>query len=293
MVKMRAAPIIVALWIAVGSVYAYQTTSGELSNAEQVLRSSTDGDALERAAITLAGSKKAASIALLGQLLRDPSFLKRLDGADPSKTHLSGVLQALAEHPTPQVIELFASLAEDPAFVAGDERKIMLMELLARDKPMTQQTAAVFERSNEEGYFAFNARLLTENASPRALALFETMMLDKDTPVESRVECLHVSVLPHRTELPILQAADRIVSRASERDIVIGVIESVFDFRQTWFGIESGIAGSPAWKTAPADSLRFAAVLAAKVLQRRDLTVSLHNKVDHERRTIVSLLSTP
>jgi len=71
------------------------------------------------------------------------------------------------------------------------------------------------------------------------------------------------------------------------------VIESVFDFRQTWFGIESGIAGSPAWKTAPADSLRFAAVLAAKVLQRRDLTVSLHNKVDHERRTIVSLLSTP
>lgn len=292
MVKMRAAPMIVALWIAVGSVYAYQTTSGELSNAEQVLRSSTDGDALERAAIALAVSKKAAPIALLGQLLRDPSFLTRLDGADPSKTHLSAVLQALAEHSTAQVIELFGSLAGDPAFVAGDERKIMLMELLARVKPMTEQTAAVFERSNEEGYFAFNARLLTENASPRALALFETMMLDKDTPVESRVECLHVSVLPHRTELPILQAADRIVSRASERGIVIGVIESVFDFRQTWFGIESGVSGPPAWRTASAESLRFAAVLAAKVLQR-DLTVSLHNKVERERGTIVRLLGAP
>ncbi len=293
MIKMRAASIIVALWIAVGSVYAYQTASGELANAEQVLRSSTDGDALERAAITLAVSKKAAPIALLGQLLRDPSFLTRLDGADPSKTHLSGVLQALAEHPTPQVIELFGSLAGDPAFGAGDERKIMLMELLARDKPMTEQTAAVLERSNEEGYFAFNARLLTENASPRALALFENMMLGKDTPLETRVECLHVSVLPRRTELPILQAADRIASRASERGIVIGVIQSVFDFRQEWFGIESGISGPPAWRTASPDSLRFAATLAAKVLQRHDLTASLRNKVEHERGTIQSLLGAP
>jgi hypothetical protein len=294
MIKMCAAPLIVALWIAVGSVYAYQTTSGELSNAEQVLQSSTDGDALERAAIALAVSKKAAPIALLGQLLRDPSFLTRLDGADPSKAHLSGVLQALAEHPTPQVIELFGSLAGDPAFGAGDERKIMLMELLAREKPMTEQTAAVFERSNEEGYFAFNARLLTENASPRALTLFETMMVDKDFPLDGRVECLHVSVLPRRTELSILQAADKILSRATERGIVIGVIQSVFDFRQDWFGIESGISGPPAWQTASADSLRFAAALAAKVLQRRDLTASsLHNKVERERGTIVRLLGAP
>jgi hypothetical protein len=56
------------------------------------------------------------------------------------------------------------------------------------------------------------------------MVLFETMMLDKDTPLEDRVECLHVSVLPHRTELPVLQAADRILSRASERGIVAGTI---------------------------------------------------------------------
>jgi hypothetical protein len=117
------------------------------------------------------------------------------------------------------------------------------------------------------------------------------MMLDKDMPLETRVECLHVSVLPHRTELPILQAADQIVSRASERGIVIGVTESVFDFRQEWFGIESGIAGSPAWQTASPDSLQFAAALATKLLQRRDLTASLHNGAEHERGTIVSLLS--
>ena len=118
-------------------------------------------------------------------------------------------------------------------------------------------------------------------------------MLDKETPLEARVECLHVSVLPHRTQLPILQAADRILSRASERGIISGTIESLFDFRQTWFGIESRISGPPAWQTASTDSLRFAAALAAKILQRRDLTPSLRDTVERERGTIVSLLSTP
>jgi hypothetical protein len=294
MVRVRTAVIFVALWTAVGCVFALETASGELSNAEQVLRSSTDGDALERAAISLARSGASNNLEVLGRFLRDPGFLRRLDPSPDLKTiHLSKVMAALAEHPTPQVADLCLTLAEDPAYVAVDDRESFLLEIIAKVKPMSPRAADVFQTANEQGYFGFNARLLTANASPRALALFETMMLDKDTPVESRVECLHVSVLPHRTELPVLQAADRIVSRASERDIIIGVVESVFDFRQKWFGIESGISEPPAWQTASADSLRFAAALAAKVLQRRDLTVSLHSKVEHERGTIVSLLRAP
>jgi hypothetical protein len=292
MVRVRAAVIFVAISTGVGCVYAYQTASGELSSAEQVLRSSTDGDALERTAISIARPGTSSNLEVLGRFLHDPEFLGRLDPSPNLKTlHLSKVMAALAEHPTPEVANLCLSLAEDPAYVAVDDRESFLLEILAKVKPMSQRAVDVFQAANEQGYFAFNARLLTANASPRALALFETMMLDKDTPLESRVQCLHVSVLPHRTELPVLQAADRIISRASERGIVIGVIESVFDFRQTWFGIESGISGSPDWRTASADSLRFAAALAAKVLQRRDLTASLHNKVDHDRGTIVSLLS--
>jgi hypothetical protein len=294
MVRARVAVILVALWTAIGSVYAHQTASGEVANAEQVLRSSTDGEALERAAISLVRSGTSSNLEVLSRFLRDPGFLRRLDPSPGLKTlHLSKVMAALAEHPTPQVADLCLTLAEDPAYVAVDDRESFLLEIIAKLKPMSQRAADVFQAANEQGYFGFNARLLTANASPRALALFETMMLDKDTPVESRVECLHVAVLPHRSELPILQAADRIVSRASERGIVIGVIESVFDFRQEWFGIESGISGSPAWQTASAGSLRFAAALAAKMLQRRDLTATLHNKVEHERRTIVSLLGAP
>jgi hypothetical protein len=292
MASMRAAVVFVALWTAACCVHAYQTASAGLSNAEQVLRSSTDGNALEGAAVSLARSGTSSNLELLSRFLRDPGFLSRLDSSQDLKTrHLGNVMAALAEHPTQQVADLCLTLAEDPVYVAVDDRESFLLEIIAKVKPMSQRAADVFQTANEQGYFAFNSRLLTENASPRALALFETMMLDIDTPVESRVECLHVSVLPHRTELRILKAADQIVSRASERGIVIGVTESVFDFQQKWFGIESGISGSPAWQTASSDSLRFAAALAAKTLQRRDLTASLHNKVEHERGTIVSLLS--
>jgi hypothetical protein len=291
---MRAAVMLVALWIAAGYIYAYQTASAEGSNAEQILRSSTDGDALERAAMSLARSGTPSNLELLGRFLRDPGFLRRLDPSPDLKTvHLSKVMSALVEHPTPQVADLCLTLAEDPAFVAVDDRESFLLEIIAKVKPMSQRAADVFQAANEQGYFGFNARLLTANASPRALALFETMMLDKETPMESRVECLHVSVLPHRTELPVLQVADRIVARVSERNIVIGTIESVFDFRQEWFGIESGISGPPAWRTAPPDSLRFAATLASRMLQRRDLTASLRNKIERERGTIQALLGAP
>jgi hypothetical protein len=290
--QVRGLYVLLLIASAAGIAAMSQVQNSPNSDPGKILQSSTDQDTLERAAISLAHSGTAGDLELLGQFLRDPQFLSRLDPLPDRQTlHLKSVMAALAERPTPQVANLCLRLAEDPAFMAVDDRTSFLLVILAKVKPMSQQTVDVFRDANERGYFGFNVRLLTANASPRALAQFETMMLDKDTPVESRVECLHVSVLPHRTELPILQAGDQIVSRASERGIIIGVIESVFDFRQTWFGIESKISGPPAWQTASPDSLRFAAALAAKVLQRRDLTASLHNKVEHERGTIVGLLS--
>ena len=69
--------------------------------------SSTDRDVLERAASALARSGDAASVAYLGQLLRDPAFLARLDDLSTLKTfHLGQVMSALAEHPTPPIVEL-------------------------------------------------------------------------------------------------------------------------------------------------------------------------------------------
>jgi hypothetical protein len=264
---------------------------GQPSGAREVLVSSTDRDALERAASALARSGDAASVAYLGQLLRDPAFLARLDDLSTLKTfHLGQVMSALAEHPTPPIVELCLALAEDPVFTAEGDRKSFALEILAAVKPMSERTAAVFQRANEEGYFGFNARLIAANGSPRALALFESMMLDKRQPVESRIECLHVGILPRRTEGAILAAADRVLSRTSESAIAGAVIESVFDFRQQWFGLESGIGRPPGWQAAPPSALRPALALADKALARRDLKPSLRQAVANSRAAIAQSL---
>lgn len=264
-----------------------QQPSNVATSSRDLLKSSTDRDALERAAVTLVRSGDAGDLAFLGQLLRDREFLARLDDLSNLKTlHLSRVMAALADHPTPQIVDLSLTLAEDPVFVAEGDRKSFVLDLLASVKPMTERTAAMFQRSNVEGYFGFNARLLAGNGSPNALKLFEAMMIDTTVPVESRMECLHKAVLPKRIELPILASADRILSRTKEPVIASAVIESLFDFRQGWFGIESGVSGPPVWESGSPDSLRSALALANKALARRDLSPALRTTVSRARENI-------
>src|SRR5438093_1214935 len=290
---MRTVPALALLaWLATGVAGSSQQPRAENSSVREVLTTSTDRDALERAASALARSNHPRDLAFLEELLRDPGFLARLDDLTTFTTrHLSRVMAALGEHPRPQTAEICLALAEDPVFLAEGDRKSFLLELLAKVKPMSQKTAAVFQHANDEGYFAFNARLLTSNASPRALALFESMMLDKNMSVESRVQCLHVSVVPHRIELLILRAADRILARASERAILEGVIESLFDFKQQWFGLESNISEPPAWRRASVEGLRFGLRMADTALAHNELNSELRETVRRSRQTIMQVLT--
>ncbi|MGA8313588.1 MAG: hypothetical protein WB755_26425 [Terriglobales bacterium] len=256
----------------------------------EVLKSSSDRQALEQAAISLAGSNDPSDLNLLGQFLRDAKFLARLD--DPTNSampHFTKLMETLAEHPDSRTADLCLILADDPLY-QDDARLSPLLDVLAAVKPMSARIAALFQRTNQEGYFGYNARLLAANGSPVALKLFESMILDKGVPIENRVECLHISVVPHRMEAPILRVADRIFSRTSERALANGVIESVFDFQQRWYGIESDFSAPPPWTSASPDSLRAALQLAEKAEARPGLSPSLHKKVASARETIAQAL---
>ena len=267
-----------------------QPPSGGRSTSRDVLRSSTNRDSLERAAIAVVRSGDSRDLAFLGQLLRGNEFLARLDD-QPATAHLSRVMRAMAEHPTPQIVDLCLTLAEDPVFIASGDRKSFVLELLGAVRPMDDRTAGVFQRANAEGYFAFNARLLADNGSPRALGLFESMMLDKSVPAEDRIQCLHVSIVPRRAEPAMLRVAEHVLSRTSERSIAGGVVESVFDYHQQWFGLESGISEPAGWGSAPTESLRIAMPLADSALARRDLAPALRETVSRARRTVERTLT--
>ena len=259
--------------------------------ASEIVRSSKNSAELEQAASALARSRDPRDLTLLGQLLRDGGFLARLDDPSGLRTfHLSKVMETLAAHPSRKTAELCLTLADDPVFLAEDDRKGLLLVALAAVRPMSDRTAAVFQRTNEEGYFAFNAPLLAANGTPIALNLFESMMLDRKVPIARRMDGVHASIVPHRINLRILRVADLILLHTSERALTIGVIESVFDFRPQWFGTESRLSGPPPWQNARADSLRFALTLAETAAARPGLEPSLRRAVVHARETIVQTL---
>ena len=262
-----------------------------LSAAREVVRSSSNRAELEQAASALAASSDPRDLTLLGQLLRDRGFLGRLDDSEKLKTlHLGKVMETLSAHPSPQTAELCLTLANDPVFLAEEDRKSLLLVALAAVKPMSIRAVEVFQQTNDEGYFASNALLLAGNSSPRALTLFESMMLDHEVPIARRVDLLHACIVPRRTDLPILGAADQVLSRTSERALAAGVIESVFDYQPAWFGRTANIVTPPGWNSASPDSLRAALRLAEKAGARPGLNPSLREKVGHERATIARAL---
>ncbi len=257
----------------------------------EVLKSSSDRQALEQAAISLAGSNDPSDLNLLGQFLRDAKFLARLD--DPTNSampHFTKLMETLAEHPDSRTADLCLILADDPLY-QDDARLSPLLDVLAAVKPMSARIAALFQRTNQEGYFGYNARLLAANGSPVASKLFESMMLDKGVPVENRVECLHISVVPTSDGgAEILRVCGSDFSRTSERAIADGVMESVFDFRQGGTVLNPEFSAPPPWTSASPDSLRAALQLAEKAEARPGLSPSLHKKVASARETIAQAL---
>jgi hypothetical protein len=255
------------------------------------VKTSSDRDALERAAVALARSSDPQDRAVLGQSLRDTAFLARLDDPKDRPTrHLGAVMTALGEHGSPQTEELCLALLNLPPFQLFD-RKGLVLKALAGVRPMSAQAATAFERANGEGFFAFASPLLAANGSPRAIGLLQSMMLDRSVPVARRVDCLHLAIVPRRTDLAILQVADRILSQALERQLIAGVTESVFDYQPLWFGLGASVPKPPDWESGSVESLRLAVRIADKALARSDIGVALREAVRQSRATIANTLA--
>ncbi len=248
-----------------------------------------DADAIEQSAIALVRSR---DFSRLSKLLHDPQFLAGLPDGVPGKTHRLGhILIALKVNANHETATLCHELASDPVFLADPDRMSFLLEVLAAVKPMTGQTADLFRRTALEGYFASNARLLAANGSPAALTLFASLMLSKNDPVEDRVECLRLAIVPRRTILSILLAAEVILTQTKELRLANGVIESVFDYHPEWFRPGAAPSAPQPWASTSIKTLRAALHLAEIAQKRSGLPPALRRSLDRETAAIRRALS--
>jgi hypothetical protein len=258
----------------------------------EILRSSDEPGDLTTAAAELASADDPAALDALGPFLRDPNFLARLDdAADPAGAteHLRPVLTALVQRASPEIVPLCLSLANDRAFLSDPDRKSFLLEALAGVTPMTAESAEIFRVANPEGYFAFNARLLAENASPVALGLFLAMMLDSEEEVETRVEILHMSLVPVRNRVPIMELVGRLAAKNPGEAIVNAAIESVYDFQVTWR--KGHPAPPPPWRTASSESLKYLVTMAPYLKKHFPLPRPLQAAMDQTTETASQILA--
>lgn len=269
-----------ALWLIAGIA-----TAADL----QVLRTSKDSNQLLEAAIQVVKSGDSADLSQLTGLLGSREFLGRLDALTSQATkfvRLQRLFAAIEAAPSPATEDLCLKLAADPNFTAEPVRLNYLLPALAAVKPMSEASAAVFRRTNAQGYFSVNAPVLTANGSALAIRLFEAMMLDRTIDAEVRVDAARVSIVPHRTELTVLRSIDRLLERKPELPLQIALLESVFDYRPgEWFGVSRTPPVPPGWETASPDARRFAAALGKRHANRTDLPATLRLTIQRGLQT--------
>ena len=274
---------------------APQSRAPRIDDSLNILKLSEDRNALERAAVALASSGDTRAITQLGEFLQRSEFLGRLDNlksSDRKTQHLRKVLNALEAHPSPAVADLCIALSRDKNFTADEDRMDFILETLSAVKPMTEDAARLFQQTNADGYFAFNAPLLVKNGSPHSLDLFESMLNDRSVDVERRVDSIHRSILPYRTSLSVLNSAEKLLSANLENAVAMGIIETIFDYQsKRWFGPAINAPKPPLWENASKEALQAIIGLATKVRQRNDLPPSLRASVNDTVRLIENTLA--
>ncbi len=265
----------------------------EIERHAGILDNSRDRAEIVRAARALAASETPAALLALGLRLRRAEFLDRLDDTSqpgPDIENLSFVFAELVFHPSPASSRLCELLYGEPEFRAIPVRVNLLLGALAAVVPTTEAGAQVFRDSNAEGFAEVNGPLLIENQSPLAIQVFEELIAGSLVEADVKVEILHRSVLPKRTDIPVLGACMRLLDRGLPAEVRDGLIETLFDYQsRLWFGPVRQAPTPPPWDSASTEVLRLFVVLADH-LESRGLREPLLSSVRATRERIAAIL---
>ncbi|WP_437498401.1 hypothetical protein [Sorangium sp. So ce1099] len=238
----------------------------------EILARSDDRDELEQAATAIVASGDRHGLAELGALLAQGELLARLDALDvPSlKTRRLGrVMAAMERHPSAATERISLDLAASPGYLADPDRKAFVLRVLAAVRPMSEEAAALFREANAEGEFGLDAVLLADNGSPRALDLLGEMLVDREVPVARRIDCVRVTVYPHRAEAPMLELAGHLLAADLDDLEATAIAESIFeDDYSRWFPPGAVPPLPSPWEEAPDEALEQVLSLAGPAEKR-------------------------
>jgi len=270
------------------AAYLLAASSGNMAQDLRVLRSSAVRERVAEAAVRVAGSGNAEALRKLGDLLTSRAFLARLDETSEPQaaySNLNQVLLALAAKPSAVTEALCLKVMASAPFVEEPERQFFALPALAAVRPMSSETAAVFEKANGQGSWSFNGPFLATNGSDRALAILEAMFADHTQRRDERVALARESIVPNRTQPGIIAMVGRLVEGQVESDVALALAETIFDSQpDRWYGKRRNPPQAPSWKTASPEAQRAATELGRRLLARKDLPAALRTEIEDTLR---------
>jgi hypothetical protein len=266
----------------------------ELERHSAILDRSSNRAAIAASARALAASEDDAALLNLGRRLRSAEFLDRLDDTSQPGSdieNLAFVFTELTFHPTPSSARLCELLYDEPDFAALPVRLNFLLTALAAVVPTTEEGANVFRRSSAVGFAEVNGPLLIQNQSPLALQVFEEIIAGDWVATAAKVEILHRSVLPRRTDKPVLETCIRLLENNLATPVRDAIIETLYDYQPgPWFGPVRHAPRPPQWESASTEVLRTFLSLAER-LRNEGLNEPLQSAVRATSARIESILT--
>jgi len=244
----------------------------------KVLETSTDPKELMNAAIAAARSTEPSVHDLLQKHLGNKEFLGRLDSeadykqAAKFKLRVSRVVEALGRNPAPSAQKAFVAVAGDKVFLAEDERIIALIQASAHVRPAPAELVKFWDAhcQPEDGFTPTTVSALVDNGSPPALALLEKKFADPKHEDGDKHAWMRTRVLTHRTDLPLLQACERMLKGSLPLPLRPALVEVLFDYRPGEWYRPATVVSPPDLRKASPEALaemRKVGELALKVVK--------------------------
>jgi hypothetical protein len=255
-------------------------------SAMEILRSSTDGRELKKAAIAVAAGESPEEHRLLLRKLSSGEFLGFLDPPEHydgtwTDLRLGRVVDTLAENRCPSTDEVLVGLIGAADFQTHVLRMQILLRALAVVRPSPPQAIAYWDRLGDpqSPIVGDVIEALCINQSPPALDLLERKFADPAQDRDARILWMREFILVRRNDEPLLSCCERMMTKSLPVDLRPELVDVLFDYKpDKWFMPEAP-PKPPSRELASENALEILRRIGEYALQNVTLEVSQRRAV--------------
>ncbi len=209
-----------------------------------IFQTSRDPKLLVDTAVEFAASEQASDQVTLAGVLNSPDFLQRLntpheyDTLITKQLRVARVIRALRDSPHEASKQTLTRLAQGGPFTDHNwRRQELLVRALVSVRPATPPSVKYWDEQSTPA--AVNRHvtieMLCDNGTGPALSLLERKLLDPKQENIYKVSWIHAFMLPHRHDLPLLQASARMLTGSLPPDLRCILLETLCDYDERWY----------------------------------------------------------